>query len=338
MTRRERVIAALEHRETDFIPYDVGCTAEAAKKLTDYFGQDSDLQARMNNHIMSVSSGLKAELKPGYVRDEYGVVWNRTVDQDIGVVENIQIPDYETRAYRLPPVEQDEIAARLEKLTKNKGDKFGVFNISFSLFERAWTLRGMENILTDMLLEPEALASLLDEITERNLLLIDQALACDAVDAIMFGDDWGSQRELLMGRAHWVKFLKPCLAKMYGRAKTGGRYVFQHSCGKIEAVFPDLIEIGLNCYQTFQPEIYDIEKVKREIGDKLTFWGGISTQQLLPVADAETVKSETVRIMKIMGKNGGDIAAPTHAMPKDIPLENMLAMLEVFQNQGKYLR
>jgi uroporphyrinogen decarboxylase len=123
------------------------------------------------------------------------------------------------------------------------------------------------------------------------------------------------------------------MKKMYQRAKSAGRYVFQHSCGYIEDIFPDLIEIGLDCYQTFQPELYDIEKVKDTYGGSLTFWGGLSTQRLLPYAPPEKIRSETARIMRIMGKNGGYIAAPTHAMPGDIPLENILAMLDVFENQ-----
>ena len=82
----------------------------------------------------------------------------------------------------------------------------------------------------------------------------------------------------------------------------------QHSCGDVETIFEDLIEIGLDCYQTFQPEIYDIAKVKEKYGARLNFWGGISTQQCLAHATPEEVKAETVRVMKIMSKNGGYIS------------------------------
>lgn len=95
--------------------------------------------------------------------------------------------------------------------------------------------------------------------------------------------------------------------------------------------------VPYNADFTFQPEIYDIEKIKEEFGKDLTFWGGISTQRLLPYATPEEVKKETARIMRIMSKNGGYIAAPTHAVPFDVPAENIIAMFEVFQNQEKHL-
>jgi uroporphyrinogen decarboxylase len=124
---------------------------------------------------------------------------------------------------------------------------------------------------------------------------------------------------------------------MYKLAKDSGKFVGLHSCGDIGEVFPDLIEIGLDCYQTFQPEIYDIKMVKEKYGGRLSFWGGISTQQLLPIATPDEVREETIRIMKIMGKNGGFIAAPTHAISQDTPPENVIAMTDVFLNQDKYL-
>ena len=86
-----------------------------------------------------------------------------------------------------------------------------------------------------------------------------------------------------------------------------------------------------------QPEFYDIEHVKREFGNDLSFWGGISTQRLLPYGTPDEVRRETARIMRVMGKGGGYIAAPTHAVPGDVPPENILAMFDVFQNQAQYL-
>ena len=94
--------------------------------------------------------------------------------------------------------------------------------------------------------------------------------------------------------------------------------------------------MGLDCYQTFQPEIYDIQQVKNTLGQRLSFWGGISTQRLLPFAEPDEIQKETVRILNILGKNGGYIAAPTHAVPGDVPPENIMAMLEVFAHQEQF--
>ena len=153
------------------------------------------------------------------------------------------------------------------------------------------------------------------------------------VDAVFFGDDWGQQRGLIMGPALWRKFIKPCLEKMYSRVRKAGRFVVQHSCGDIEQVYPDLIEIGLTCHQTFQPEIYDIGAVKKKYGDKLAFWGAISTQRLLPYATPEEVTAEVKRIIRVMKPGGGYIASPTHAVPGDVPCENIVAMLKAFREQ-----
>ena len=102
--------------------------------------------------------------------------------------------------------------------------------------------------------------------------------------------------------------------------------------------FSDLAEIGLDCFQTFQPEIYDIAEMKERYGDRITFWGGISIQRDLPFMTPEQVKEMTVQTMKTLRKDGGLIIAPSHCLTYDIPPENILAMAEVFQHQDEYLK
>ncbi len=109
--------------------------------------------------------------------------------------------------------------------------------------------------------------------------------------------------------------------------------MLQHSCGDIHELMPDLIEIGLDVYQTFQPEIYDVKAVKREFGNDLTFWGGISTQRVLPWVSPEEVKRVAREMIATDGVGGGYIAAPTHAIPGDVPPENIVALIEAFQDQ-----
>lgn len=207
-------------------------------------------------------------------------------------------------------------------------------NIGFSMFERAWSLRGMENLLMDMIDEPEFVDELLDTIADYNIKIIDIALEYD-IDGVMFGDDWGQQCGLIMGPNYWRRFIKPRVARMYQRAKRKGKFILQHSCGDIYEIFPDLIEIGLDVYQTFQPEIYDIKSIKIQFGSQLTFWGGISTQKLLPYATPDEVRRVTKNTLEIMKQGGGYIAAPTHCIPGDVPPENVLAMLEVFDQYVK---
>jgi uroporphyrinogen decarboxylase len=120
---------------------------------------------------------------------------------------------------------------------------------------------------------------------------------------------------------------------MYSYVKSKGMYVAQHSCGDIHEVFPYLIDAGLDIYNTFQPEIYNVVEMKKLYGKHITFYGGISTQRLLPFASSDEVRLETRKMMDLIGKGGGYIVAPTHAIPDDVPTENILAFLDVVKNQ-----
>lgn len=335
MTRRERVIDAIRHVETDVVPYDIGLTHQEYEKVASYLG-DPDFGRKMGNHLSNVYyDGYLTEIIPGsgYWKDDFGVVWNRNgADKDIGVIDGYVLPEPSLDKYKFPILDEKRLRSGYEALMNNAGDTFRFGSIGFSMFERAWTLRGMENLLMDMITEPEFVDELLDAIAEYNMKIIDIALEYD-IDGFHFGDDWGQQAGLIMGPNYWRRFIKPRMARMYERAKSKGKFISQHSCGDIHEIFPDLLEIGLDVYQTFQPEIYDIQKVKEEFGGQLTFWGGISTQRLLPFATPQQVKDKVRETMKVMRVNGGYIAAPTHSVPGDVPPENIIAMLEVFQEK-----
>ena len=330
MTRRERVIAAVKHQQTDICPYNIEFTHEEYEKVSQYL-DDNDFYPKIGNHIIMANyDGFLSELpeKPGYWRDDFGVLWNRNgVDKDIGVIEGRVINEPDIKEFKFPEINEAEIRNEYETMVKETGDKFRFGSIGFSMYERAWTLRGIEELLADMIEEPEFVEDLLDAITEYNLKIIDIGLEYN------IDDDWGQQKGLIMGPVYWKRFIKPRMAKMYAKVKSKGLIVSQHSCGDIQEIMPDLIEIGLDIYQTFQPEIYNMKEIKREFGNDLTFWGGISTQGLLPFASVEVVKSVAIETIKIMGKGGGYIVAPTHALSADIPAENVAALIEVFKNQ-----
>ncbi|MFQ3548469.1 MAG: uroporphyrinogen decarboxylase family protein [Armatimonadota bacterium] len=334
MTKRERVLSAINHKETDYVPYQIDLTYQAYERLTEYTG-DPDWINKIGNHLAFTGYGKIEEMKDrcGYFQDQFGVVWNRTgADKDIGVIDDIILKDTTLDGYEFPYIDEKEIRAQCEALINSEDDKCKVFGIGFSMFERAWTLRGMENLLADMIMEPEFVHTLLNAICEHNLEVLRIALDYD-FDSIYFGDDWGQQKGTIMGPNYWREFIKPYVAKMYAKVKEKDKFIIQHSCGDIEEIFPDLIEIGLDVYQTFQPEIYDIRKVKREFGKDLSFFGGMSTQTVLPRSTPEQVKENAKEIISIMKENGGYIASPTHAVPFDVPPENIIALAEVFQNQ-----
>lgn len=332
MTRKERVIAAIRHQETDPVPYDVDLTIPARERLIEYVGDPGYID-RIGNHIAKASYKNPVEISPGYWRDHFGVVWNRSgADKDIGMIEDYLIPEPSLASFKFPELDEARWRATLEQTIANAGDRYVMAAIGFSMFERAWTLRGMENLLMDMIAEPQFVEELFDAICEFNLGIIDIALEYP-IDGMHFGDDWGQQHGQIMGPDHWRRFIKPRMARMFAKAKAAGKFVSLHSCGDIQALFPDLIEIGLDVYQTFQPEIYDVAAVKREFGQSLTFWGGISTQRALPFLTPDQIKQYTRDMITAMRPGGGYIAAPTHAIPADVPPENIVAMVEVMRGE-----
>lgn len=330
MTERERVLAAIRHEETDIIPYQLDLTEEVYQRLIKYFN-DKDFFEKTGSHLAQERNESFEVLSETKFRDMFGVVWNREQEGDFGIVDDYILKEPEFGSYRFPEPNEKLIREKCERLEKQK-NKFRMYIIGFSLFERAWTLRSMPELLIDFKINKDFANDLLDRIVEYNISVVDIVAQYD-IDCIFYGDDWGQQRGLIMGPDLWREFIKPRLKIMYDRAKEHGMYVAQHSCGDISDVFSDLIELGLDIYNTFQPEIYNIEKMKKIYGDKVTFYGGISTQTLLPNATPEKVKEETRRLMNLLGKGGGYIVAPTHAMPNDIPTENILAFLEAVQNQ-----
>lgn len=339
MNRREQVIAALEHKECETLPFHIEFTQQALDNLIEYTG-DKNIEEKIGSYLHYTQYwGWPTEIegKPGYFKDEFGVEWNRNgADKDIGLPDEPIIEDLSEDTYEFPVCDEARLRAEYEELIRTKGDRFTFAGFGFCMFERLWSIMGMENALVSMLTTPDELEEFLDRNCEYFCHLIDIALEYD-IDAVYFGDDWGQQNGLIMGPEHWRRFIKPRMAKMYARVKAKGKYVIQHSCGDCNEILPDLIEIGLDCYQTFQPEIYDIEKVKSQYGDKLSFWGGVSTQACLPYATTDEVKKEAKRVADVMRKGGGYIIAPTHAVAFDVPSENIMSLVEVFKNQGKYL-
>jgi uroporphyrinogen decarboxylase len=152
---------------------------------------------------------------------------------------------------------------------------------------------------------------------------------------VKLGDDWGQQRGLIMGPDYWHEFIKPYLARIFRQVKDAGKFMFLHSCGDVDELFDPLIEIGLDNFNPFQPEVMDIFDLLKSYRGRLTFHGGLSTQQLLPYGSPREIRTESERLLKT-GMDGGYIFAPSHAVEGDVPLENMLAFIEAAQNQRGY--
>jgi uroporphyrinogen decarboxylase len=335
MTKREIIQMVLQGQKPPYVPWSCGFTQEAKAKLQAHFGAVA-LEDALQNHLLKLGSdiGFFTDLGHDHVQDVFGVVWDRSIDKDIGNVEGCVLPEPTLKQYTFPdPLDRRFFADIPDRIAKY-GDRFRVFQIGFSLYERAWTLRGMQNLLMDFYDHPEFVHELLNTIADYNIAQVKAALKYD-IDAVYFGDDWGQQRGLQMGPRLWHKFIYPVLKRMYAAVHDGGKYVFIHSCGDVDEVFDDLIGLGLNCFNPFQPEVMDVAALMQQYRGRLVFHGGLSTQKTLPYGTVEDVRAETRRLLE-MGRAGGYLFAPAHDVEGDVSLENILAFIELIQNQPGY--
>ncbi len=332
MNKREVVRTVYQGGKPPYVPWQLGFTIPAHAKLEQHYGTE-DLSDVLDNHNLGLESetGYFTEEPGDRFRDIFGVAWDRSVDKDIGVVEGTVLPEPTISGYEFPDPRREQSFAGIPESIERHPDRFRIFSIGFSLFERAWTLRGMENLMMDFIQNPDFVHELLGAIADWNIAHVTRALEFDP-DAIHFGDDWGGQHGVLMGPDLWREFIKPQLQRMYSVVRQAGKFVSIHSCGDVDELFDDLVEIGLNCFNPFQPEVMNVEELLPAYRGRLAFHGGLSTQRTLPYGSAEDVRTETRKLLEL-GAEGGYIFAPAHAVPGDVPVENLVAFIEEVRKQ-----
>lgn len=130
----------------------------------------------------------------------------------------------------------------------------------------------------------------------------------------------------------WQEYIKPRMKTICDVVKNKNKFLFLHSCGNVECLIPELFDIGVDVFNPFQPEVMDVYKLKKEYGNNISFYGGISTQKVLPYGTVEEVKSDVREKKEVLGNNGRYILAPAHAVQIDVPVENVLALVEVMKS------
>jgi uroporphyrinogen decarboxylase len=199
------------------------------------------------------------------------------------------------------------------------------------LFNQVFDLYGTEEAMVIMMTDPLLFEATLEQVFIFTAEYVQRLVAAlgDDLHILYLGDDFATQRGMMINPELWRKYLKPRYAKLFETGKRAGKFIWFHSCGDITDVLPDLIDIGLDVWETVQLHTLPIspEKLKREYGKHLTFFGGINTQRL-PFLTSEEVRAEVLGCIEVLGRNGGYICGPDHHIKPDVPHANAVTLFD----------
>jgi uroporphyrinogen decarboxylase len=342
MKPRDVILAAINHEEVRPVPYILGWEGNVGERLAEHYGDP-----QWNRHLQTYMMGtavVDTRRRPpidreGYERDLYGTLWR--VDRRPFHLEEPGLAKPTFGGYDWPAPEaffvDDEGVADARKFCQeNCGEYFVYANLGWGLFEHCWGIRGFENVMMDAAAEPDFFEDLFDRLTDQFLAYVD--FTCQSlpeIDAIMFGDDWGDQRGIIIGPERWRQVVKPRWAKVYDRVHSYGKLAMSHCCGSVVDIMDDVIEIGLDVFESMQPEARGMNpyELKRRWGDKITFWGCLGAQSIIPFGTPDEITAEVQKLFREMGMGGGYILAPAKGFQPETPTENAIAVIEACLNQ-----
>lgn len=356
MKHRDRVLTALNHDVPDRCPMQASFTPEFADRLRADLGlraqgshnphgggNSYDLEIDLDEDMLLTSVGwVNGYYAPGYqdvdsYTDAWGVTWkcieyttpygNGKYTEPFGhpLAEDASID-----TYRAPDPDRPELYEEAARVVRELKDEYWIVGVCpTTIFESAWALRGYDRLMADFLLNPDLAEHILD-LTYSHHLVAAQRLVQAGVDMVWLGDDFGSQRAMLISPEMWRRFFKGRMAHLIDVLNEANPdvTVAYHSDGFIYPIISDLIEIGLDVLNPIQPASMDPVQLKKDFGDKLCFWGSMDLQRTLPYGTPSDVRSEVLTRLDTLGANGGLILGPTHNVQLDVPLENFRAMVD----------
>lgn len=340
LTPRDVVYQTLRFEQPEVCPYYIWVDKDMVPPLARHYGAEQFIGPPHGTRsfigsytVMREITALPVTEHGDHFIDEYGVEFRRG---SIPHVERPALSAPDLANYQFPDLTGDEHFEGLEDWLAANADRFRIVQLGMMFFERTWFMRGMENILMDLHLHPRFVDELLEGLEAVCLKVIDRLLReyGDRIDAIGLSEDYGTQTSLLISPPHWRQFIKPHLARICERIHQGGKPVYLHSCGHVMPIIPDLVEVGVNCLQPIQPEAMNIFEIKRRFGRNLCLMGGISTQHTLHAGTPEDVRKEVRKCLTHMAAEGGYVMAPAKPILPHVPLENAIALIDAFVNQG----
>jgi uroporphyrinogen decarboxylase len=342
---KQRVLNAINHEQPERTPCGYVGTPEVDQMLKNHFNTDSmdvvfeKLQIDLRYINVDYIGPELRKWPDGRFENFWGQIRKAVVNEAGTYFEAVEFPYKEFKTvkdvnnFHWPKVEwfdYDSIKRNCEKYA-DYGIVFGATQY-MDLINGISMGRGLEQLMFDIALEDPVGMACLDKRFQCCYDIAERALEAGdgLIDIFWCGDDYGSQNGLLISPDSWRKIFFPKVKKMCELGHKYGAKVMVHSCGSTRIIWPDLIEAGVDIYDTVQPEAAGMEAtgLKKDFGDKMCFHGTISTQQTLPFGTPEDVTAEVKARIETVGKDGGFIVAPAHNFQPDTPLENILALYE----------
>jgi uroporphyrinogen decarboxylase len=338
---------AMQHKEPDRVPLFYRDVPEVrARLLRDLQCEDDEALFRLLgiDFRWGAPEYLGADLDPapGRRRDIWGVAYRYVPFSDAaGYWEPVARPlaDCTDLAalddYPWPSVEQFDFTTLRRQVTRASG--FAVmtgpgFASPGILQYPIQQLLGEERSFLDMALRADFFDALVERVLAFQVPFIERMLdaAGGGIDFFRVGDDYGTQRGLMVGLDMWRARIRPALQAMYEAAKRHGALCYQHSCGGVRALIPDLVEIGVDVLDPLQVQAGGMvpAELKAEFGERMVFSGGVDEQELLPRGSPADVRDAVHRLLDIMAPGGGFFLGPTHNFQDDVPTANIVALYE----------
>lgn len=342
---RENILKVLRRSGMEKVPVDfVLCDSQIEefesrtghRDYESYFGlSHRSFQMNVQRNFSSGPELFKRESLPeSTVFDEYGIGHSKgseyafhmtRMHHPLKGADINEILDYPYPS--VPEGELQKLKGQVKELQSGGLASFAFMQMT--VWEASWYLRSMDELMIDMMMEDEKAAALLDHITH---FAVSKArtYAKAGVDILSLGDDIGTQDSIMMDVGLWESWLKPRLSKVINSAReiNPDILIFYHSCGYILPFIDQLIEIGVDILNPVQPECMSFEKVHDQYGHRLSFWGTLGTQELLPFGTREEVMQTTISRLKKCGEAGGLVIGPTHMVEPEVPWANLTAIME----------
>lgn len=354
MNSCDRVRLTLAHQRTDRPPADGVFRFEVWEMLRAHFGTRDDdsildalgfdfrramlepaaafaataVPAPINIGVGAGTRNLVHILPGGVYEDDRGL--RRVVDSTQSYFHYVDPPlagALSPEGYTFPDPDLPERYAHLDGQVRRYGGATMIQIETGNIFRDAWELRGFEDFMMDMRLNPAFTTRLLDLVTEHKIAEVTQMVARGA-DIIQMAGDIATELNMMISPRWWRAEIKPRLAQVIAATRRVGVLYYFHSDGAMQTVIPDLIEIGFDIVDPMQPECMDLLDLKRKYGDAITFHSTLSSQHTLPFGTPGDVRDEVRSHMRDLGYNGGLIVAPSNVVQHDVPLANLLAVYE----------